>query len=280
MTATAGSLGDTRASADVECDLQGRGVLVTRPAGQAQRLCRLIEAAGGRALPLPTVEIRPPADPDAALRCLAEPWHVLIFISRNAVDGALALVGVEQLARAEQRAAVGKATAQAMTEAGIAPTLLSEGGFDSEALLALPELAQVQGRRVLIVRGEGGRALLGETLTGRGAEVGFAEVYRRALPNTDVAALLPEWRRALHLLTATSDEILINLLTLVPASARDWLKQLPLVVLSERNAATAARLGFERVIAAGAGDEATLAALCRLAANAAPAPEPHDRART
>jgi uroporphyrinogen-III synthase len=216
------------------------------------------------------VEILPPADPEAAKRRLSERWDVLIFISRNAVDGALSLVGAEQLRGAEHRAAVGKATARAMTQAGIGPTLLSEAGFDSEALLALPELARVHGRRVLIVRGEGGRALLGETLNGRGAEVDFAEVYRRALPDTDVTALLPEWRRALHMLTATSDEVLTNLLALVPESAHDWLKQLPLVVLSERNAATATALGFQWVVAAGAGDPATLAALCRLAPTLAP----------
>ncbi len=280
MTAP-GSPGDVGANTETEVrpdpsaahacgDLRGLGVLVTRPAGQAQGLCGLIEAAGGRPLPLPTVEILPPVDAEAAKRRLSDRWHVLVFISRNAVDGALSLVGAEQLREAEHRAAVGKATARAMTEAGIGPTLLSAAGFDSEALLALPELAQVRGRRVLIVRGEGGRALLGDTLTDRGAEVDFAEVYRRALPDTDVSTLLPEWRRTLHILTATSDEVLTNLLALVPESAHAWLTQLPLVVLSERNAATAARLGFQQVVAAGAGDQATLAALCRLAPDLAP----------
>jgi uroporphyrinogen-III synthase len=249
-----------------DCPLAGRGVLVTRPAGQAEGLCRLIEAAGGRPVHFPTIEIQPPADPATAAARLAEPWDIIVFISRNAVEGALALAGDALLASRAQLAAVGRATAAAMRDAGLPSSLVAAAGFDSEALLALPALQQVGGRRVLIVRGEGGRALLGETLAERGAEVGYAEVYHRAAPAVDAAAQLPAWQRSLGFVTATSDEVLDNLLALVPSAAHAWLKGLPLVVLSARNAETARGLGFARVAASPQpGDDGMLAALCLLA---------------
>jgi uroporphyrinogen-III synthase len=61
------------------------GVLVTRPAAQAEGLCRLIEAAGGRAIPFPAIAIQPVNDQGTARRLLAEPWDLMVFISRNAV---------------------------------------------------------------------------------------------------------------------------------------------------------------------------------------------------
>jgi len=248
------------------CDLCGRGVLVTRPAAQAEVLCRLIEAAGGRPVRFPTMEICPPADPAAAAARLAEHWDCVIFISRNAVEGALALAAQALRASPARRAAVGRATAAAMQAAGLPPSLVPDLGFDSEALLALPALGAVAGQRVLIVRGEGGRALLGTTLVERGAEVAYAEVYRRAPPDVDPAGQLAAWRDTLGFVTATSDEVLHNLLALVPAPDHPWLKGLPLAVLSARGADTARGLGFVRVaVAPQPGDDGVLAALCALA---------------
>ena len=249
-----------------DCDLGGRGVLVTRPAAQAEGLCRLVAAAGGEALRFPTVEIQPPADPDAAAALLAAPWDVMVFISRNAVEQALRFAPSALRSAHVQLAAVGRATAEAMRAAGLAPSLVPEAGFDSEALLALPALRQVTGRRVLIVRGEGGRALLGRTLSERGAEVCYAEVYRRGLPAADAGPALAQWRRRLGCVTATSDEVLHNLLALVPTAAHAWLKGLPLAVLSARNAETARGLGFARVaVAPQPSDAGMLAAVCALA---------------
>lgn len=262
------------------CSLAGLGILVTRPAAQSQGLCRLIESSGGRPVPFPTVEIGPPADPAAALSLLSQSWDILIFVSRNAVERALAMlsdagatqdqrVGAIHAFGGAKLAAVGRATAAALQEAGASPDLVPERGHDSEALLALPELTQVAGRRVLIVRGEGGRALLSETLRARGAEVAFAEVYRREVPNVDAEHLLPTWQREVQILTATSDQVLQNLLDLLPHQAHGWLHKLPLAVLSERNAQTAMQLGFRTVaVARETSDDGLCDALCRLSLQA------------
>jgi uroporphyrinogen-III synthase len=260
--------------------LDGRAVLVTRPATQAASLCQAIEALGGDPVAFPTVEILPARDPDRARQLLRARWDIVIFISRNAVEQALDLLeppgrestaldaaspGASMPFTGAQLAAVGKATAVAMQQAGLTPGLVPASGFDSEALLALPGLTQVQGWRVLIVRGEGGRPVLGETLAARGAEVVFAEVYRRAAPRADLAELLPDWQARLDYLTATSDEVLSNLVDMLPASARPWLLGLPLAVLSERNAQCALQMGFRTVaVASEASDAGLCDALCRL----------------
>ena len=253
------------------CRLDGRVVLVTRPAAQAETLCRAIEALGGSAVQFPTVEILPARDSEAARQLLAAAWDVVVFVSRNAVEQALALL--EPASRqasgtpfgGARLAAVGKATAAAIREAGLSPALVPDTGFDSEALLELPGLQQVQGWRVLIVRGDGGRPVLAQTLSARGAEVVFAEVYRRAVPRADAAELLPDWQERLDYVTTTSDAVLTNLVEMLPASALPWLLGLPVAVLSERNAESALKMGFRTVaVATEASDAGLCDALCRL----------------
>lgn len=246
-------------------DLTGRGVLITRPAAQAEGLCRRVEAAGGRAIRFPTVAIEPVANREPARELLAQDWDLILFVSRNAVEHALALFPHRRLPAEPQLGVVGAATAQALSRAGRAPDLMPAGRFDSESLLALSKLADLDGRRVLIVRGVGGRGLLGDTLVERGARLAYAEVYRRTLPVTDAASLVTRWRRDVQLATATSGEILDNLLTLIGGKRRELLFDTPLVVVSERTGETATALGFARVkVADSASDAAVLAALCRI----------------
>lgn len=260
------------------CPLNGRGVLVTRPTGQAERLCQLVTEAGGEPIAFPTMEIRAASEPESVRQRLAESWDLMLFVSRNAVDYAMALFPPDLRARltAEQNTAgsagrpllgaVGRATAAALREHGLEPDLVPERGFDSEALLALPALTEVAGKRALILRGDGGRPLLGETLSERGAEVAFAEVYRRAVPAVDVSAELAAWRERLGFVTATSDEVLRNLLEMLGPAHHHWLLAMPLVVISDRGGATAMQLGFRRVaVAEETSDEGIVEALCRLA---------------
>lgn len=246
------------------CDLAGKGVLVTRPAAQAEGLCSLIESAGGRAIRVPAVTIEPLEDPEPVRRLLVQPWDLMVFISRNAVEQFLPLLPASLLPSEPRIAAVGQATAAALSAAGRSPDLAPAGRYDSESLLALPALADLGGTRVLIIRGTGGRALLGDTLAERGAELAYAEVYRRAIPKIDVAPLLVRWRQDVQLATATSGEILDNLFTLVGPNGREMLLATPLVVVSHRTATAARHMGFAHVERADrAADEAILAALCR-----------------
>jgi uroporphyrinogen-III synthase len=190
-------------------------------------------------------------------------YSLVIFISPNAVRYGLRLLAGRGLPARLQVAAVGDATARALESHNITPSILPSERFDSEALLELPELQQMTGREVLIVRGNGGRPTLGDTLKQRGATIEYAEVYRRECPQIEVAPLLERWPDEVDIVTATSNQILENLLKLVGKSGGELLRSTPLVVISERMRLHASKLGWSEIILADqAGDEAIVAAVC------------------
>lgn len=242
-------------------------MLVTRPAHQAEPLCELIEQAHGRPIRFPTLEIRGPADKHAARARLqtARTADILVFVSANAVQYAFPLLP-DQLPLNIDIAAVGRATAKALSDAGLDPTLLPERA-DSEGLLALPALTEVRGRRVVVVRGNGGRELLADTLRERGADVEQVEVYRRLLPSrpTGVANLVANWPRLVQIVTASSNAILDNLFTLLGDDGAALLRDTPIVVMSQRMAEHALARGCSRVhVAMSAADAEVLATLCEV----------------
>lgn len=251
-------------------DLQGLGVLVTRPAEQADHLCQLIEQAGGHPYRLPTIAIE---SSGAEARQQAKELlgglrqgDLLIFISANAVQHALPCLDTVPAWDDIQTAAIGKATARAFEQAfGCSPKLLPIDGSNSEALLALPALQQLTGRRAIIVRGAGGRALLGDSLQQRGAEVHYANVYRRVLPEIDIAAQRDELRTKVDVITTTSVESLQNLVQLLAEPMGEWLWSKPLFVIHPRQLEAAQQMGF-KIIAAVAdetSDEALLSAIIK-----------------
>jgi uroporphyrinogen-III synthase len=226
--------------------LAGRGVVVTRPRELAQGLAALIEGAGGRPYLFPAIEIRDLPVPQALQRI--EAFDLAIFISPAAVEKA-----ARHVSRWPRAAAVGAGTKRALESRGISPVIAPQASADSEALLALPEMQRMQARRVLIVRGEGGRALLGDTLRSRGAHVEYAECYRRARPDADPGPLLASWPQ-IHAVTVSSEEGLQNFFSMLGAQGEARLRGTPLFVPHARVAARAALLGVRETIVAGAGD--------------------------
>ncbi len=247
--------------------LNGRGILVTRPAHQAEALCALIETAGGRALRLPVLQIQPAADPGAVQAGLARlgNYDLAVFISANAVNFALDAWAPRPWPAHVQIATVGAATARALHLRGLAVTHCPEREHTSEALLALPELRRMPGRRVLILRGDGGREHLRATLEARGAQVDYLEVYRRVRPDTDPAPWLARWQAGeIAAVLITSNESLRNLLAIIGTLGLELLRRTPLVVGNVRTCELARELGLDGtvIVAADATDAALVAALC------------------
>ena len=173
--------------------LAGIRVLVTRPAHQAEPFCRRLEDAGAHVTRFPVIEIQPLDDPGAspAITGLLADASLAIFISRNAVEhGIKPLLAADRWPPQITVGAVGRSTGKALADLGHPPDLVPATGFNSEALLALPQLQRLQGSRVVIFRGEGGRETLAQALRARGATVSYAEVYRRVMPARDCAPLV------------------------------------------------------------------------------------------
>lgn len=234
------------------------GILVTRPQAQAEGLLRQVAEQGWRPLAFPLLSIEPLSG--AALDVVGYDW--LIFVSRNAV-----LHGLPRLrGQLPRLAVVGKGTAAELARAGLRVDLQPSSSADSEGLLACPELQRMQGQRVLILRGQGGRPLLADELRQRGAEVDYAEVYRRRPPDQGREALLALWPQ-IDLLLTSSTEALENLIALLGDQAQALLAGRDLLVVSPRGLALAQQLGLSRVIQAeGAEDAKVLAAIQRWAA--------------
>ncbi|PTD97199.1 uroporphyrinogen-III synthase [Pseudothauera lacus] len=249
--------------------LAGLRIVVTRPAAQADALCEAIAARGGVPVRFPVMAIEGLAD-TSALRELAgrlEDYDVVFFVSPNAVRHALEVILAQrpwppQLAVAT----VGKGSERALASHGLTTVIAPAEGYDSEAVLALPAFAPsaIDGKRVLVLRGDGGRELFGDTLRARGAQVDYLSCYRRTLPLVEPAVLreLAE-RGEIDALTLSSTEGVRNLLGLLGGTLPAAVAALPLFASHERIAAAARQAGFADVHPCAPGDDGLLGALER-----------------
>lgn len=251
----------TQTGAPRAAPLAGKRIVITRPAGQAEQLARLVREAGGEPLLVPAIEIRPLEDP-APFHALAqrlEDFELAIFVSRNAVRSALALLAGRPWPARLKAATVGQGSREELEHFGFANVIAPAAQSDSEALLALPALAEVRGRRVVIFRGDAGRQLLGEELERRGATVEYAACYRRVRPAGEGLAAL--WARGVDAVALSSAEGLANLVAMLGDGAIAKLAAVALFVPHQRVAREAARRGLRRAVVAGPRDAEVAAAL-------------------
>ncbi len=242
--------------------LGGRGILVTRPHAQAAGLVDLIRAQGGDPVVFPTIAITPVDDvaPAAAVLARLADFDHVIFTSANAVTFGLALAP-SGWPHEVDAIAVGPATAKALASARIPRVLMPGERFDSEGLLEMEVLRRPLGKRVMIVRGVGGRDVLARMLAERGAVVEIAEVYARSDPRGDARALVEQWRAGrIHAVICTASEGVRNLHRSF-AENPDLLERTPLFVPHPRIALAARAHHLTDVIETATGDEAIVRAI-------------------
>ena len=242
--------------------LTGLGIAITRPTNQAKKLTALITEAGGTPISFPLIAITPLKDYSQfeAVINEIETYDWAIFISSNAVQNAMPRLVKASIPKNLNFAAIGPVTASELQSFGIQHVLIPNDRFDSESLLALAEMHAMQDKKVMIVRGVGGRDVLAETLKARGAQVSFAECYQRINPQTNCDLLANLYReKKLHGIVVTSSEAMRHLLVL--AGAADWLQHVTLFVNHARIADLPRQLGLKVLIADAPGDEAMLASL-------------------
>lgn len=230
--------------------LQGLRLLNTRPRLQAHALSEQVRALGGKVIEAPALVIE--ALPTHAF------WDVIpsvdtfsycIVTSRNAVAPfftALALRGYAWPAHITV-IAIGHATASALHEQGIDTDALP-CVTDSEHLIALPCLQAINQKHILLLKGEGGRTLIPDTLRARGADVICLDLYRRLLPPREQTPWERIWRNdEIDLILLTSEEAMHHLFILFGTAAEAWLKNKPCLTLSSRLAQKASQWGLRHV---------------------------------
>jgi len=239
--------------------------VVTRPAGQAAHFATALTEAGAIPVLYPVLEISDIEDTgpvlDVAIRL--DSFDLAVFVSPNAIEKALALILPRRSWPAGLRvAALGKSSERELARNGIRDVISPPLRFDSEALLELPELIDVRGKRVIIFRGDGGREVLGDTLKSRGASIEYVSCYRRTRPQLDPAPLLKLWEVGqLDAVTLTSSEGLRNFHDMIGRLGQAWLKKTPAFVPHVRIAEQAQALGLSIVVATEPGDDGLMSGL-------------------
>jgi uroporphyrinogen-III synthase len=255
--------------------LEGYTVLVTRPQEQAHSLIGEIEKSGGQVVFAPMIVIQPKCDDPQALSALKHlrDYDAVIFISKNAVEHGMQMLKVAKQSLTQHAVyAVGVGTGGRLRELGVADVHTPKGEFSSEGLLKMPGLSshEIEGKKVLIIRGAGGREVLAQALQQRGAVVDYCEVYERMVPSTRLSDVLSACKITTpDIVIITSPEALTNLADKIEQERLDVMYDVPLMVAGGRTAQEVERLGFtqEPVIVDNPGDQSIVEALIRWASN-------------
>jgi uroporphyrinogen-III synthase len=249
--------------------LTKRQILITRPEPHGTELCSLINTQGDSAVSFPTIVFGPPPNRVQFERSIAllgqQDW--LIFISPQAVYAIVPSIRKmwPHLPASVKFAAVGAKTAQLLIAAGYEGVTCPSIAGSSEALLELPIFQHVPGKKMALISGAEGLDLLDQKLKVRGACVLPVIAYQRRRPTVDVApTVLLIKNKEIDVIVCTSFTGVQNLKILL-SECWLFLKDVPLIVVSERIKRLAHDLGFQTIwVAAGASHEAIIKILAQL----------------
>lgn len=248
-------------------------VVITRPIAQAEAFSPRVAALGRHAILFPLLEITPLPDLSALRAALAElrRYAMVAFVSPNAIDATFGIV--RSWPKEVALAVVGAGSRAALARHGLTSanadifSPLDPVRTDSQTLLDVLDLKALQGKRMLIVRGETGRELLADALRDAGIDVIQVAAYRRNIPVLDRSRhdQLAELVNSENDWIITSSEALRNLIQMTGQVLGDdgvaKILQQKIIIPHARIEETARALGFRCITLTGSGDEQLLAAL-------------------
>ncbi|MFT7556019.1 MAG: uroporphyrinogen-III synthase [Planctomycetota bacterium] len=249
--------------------LQGLVIVNTRPAQQQANLSTVLEVSGAVMLAVPAIEIveAPVTDFHRNLSTSIAGFDIALFISRNAVDGAFRYFDADAIPGTLQLGVIGQGTGQRLIEKikGRSLKLISAEPYNSEGLLAALQGQSLQGKRIIIFRGQPGRNLLGDELSAAGAKLHYCEVYRRVVPAGLESNYLGQVsRHPPNLILFTSNEGMQYLVSSLAGEQRNLIKRIPWLLISDRMRESALKLGHnaEILIAKSPGDSGIQQSIC------------------
>lgn len=242
-------------------------ILITRPNPAGQALAQRLNNAGRKAFQAPLIEIAAGRELpllETKLNKLRS-GDCLFLLSKNAVSYANWQLNQLQQSWPDTLFyyGIGPSTASKFQSLSGLTVSYPEQGETSEDLLTLPALHQVQNKRILLLRGNGGRDLLATVLRQRGAIVDECECYQRLFIDYSSETFSAQWENAqIDTLVVTSGEMLQQLFELVAKPKKAWLLHCHLIVVSERLATIAEALGWKNItVADSANNDALFRAL-------------------
>ena len=222
--------------------------VVTRPATQAGKLISKLESLGANVTHFPVIAISA-ADNQQLLDQANNigTYDIAIFISRNAaIYGSELIKQTGEWPPNTQIAAIGDGTAQQLLAQGLSADIVASGVANSENLLSTQAMSSVNGNRIAIFRGNGGREKLADSLRKRGAIVDYIECYERKRPNISNDILTRQWDKdTLHGIILTSAEGLRNLYKMVKKDDLARLNTTPFYVISSTMVELCGELGYK-----------------------------------
>ncbi|REF25767.1 uroporphyrinogen-III synthase [Xenorhabdus cabanillasii] len=255
-------------------------ILVTRPAHAGEALVNQLRAIGKTAFSAPLIAIYPGAE----LPLLAQKLQQLsagdfvFLLSKNAVHYANEQLVQEGLSWPDKLSyyGIGKSTSLLFHQQTGKDILWSEQGETSEDLLQLPTLQKMENKKILLLRGNGGREVIASTLRMRGGAIDYCECYSRQPVKYRTTEFNHHWQQCgIRTIVVTSGEMLQLLYNLVTegdnsedgstessGNGKAWLLGCRLIVVSERLANIARTLGWQEIkVAKSADNDALMQAL-------------------
>jgi len=164
-------------------------------------------------------------------------YNYLIFISTNAVKIFIDRMDLLSLKLPEDiiLASIGKSTKKVLREKYQRKVYCPDNVFDSEHLLDHLVFNNVQSKKALIIRGEGGRETLKKGLENKGAGVTYGECYKRKFLPINFKEIKKNTRNFKNVVfLITSNESAEHFISEVKNEDKSWLMRCDLIVNHEK----------------------------------------------
>ncbi|PAJ72423.1 hypothetical protein CJF42_21235 [Pseudoalteromonas sp. NBT06-2] len=207
--------------------------LITRPGNKHESLVKSIEDEGYVAFSFPLLDLQSVAVSSSQLSPLIDA-DKLIFISQDAVKSLAALS--PEINSNTTFFAVGAKTAKTIAELFNKQAIVPKQQ-DSEGLLALKQLQQVDSQSIVLAKGKGGRPLIAKTLNKRGARLNTINLYQREKVDGKVCDWLQKWQhQKIDSIVLTSNAAIDAIFSDLTVKGMDWLQTCRFYVVSDRTA--------------------------------------------
>ncbi|GMM86852.1 uroporphyrinogen-III C-methyltransferase [Pseudoalteromonas sp. MTN2-4] len=207
-------------------------IAITRPSGKGEQLKAQLEQHQIAYLHTPVLSLTS-ITLDAQQLAPLDNADVIIFISQDAVQSL-----AEQYPTLPAHAklfAVGEQTAQAI-ETHFSRKADFPEQQDSEGLLALKALQDLDAKQCVLVKGKGGRTLIATTCKSRGAILNQCVVYERAALEETADSWLDHWReQQITAIVLSSNAAIDAVFNTQSEQHLDWLKQRDFYLVSQRS---------------------------------------------